>query len=106
MLTADFESLNTSLGGGLHGCGRCVLLCRYLVLHRQDGLVIPTLADWLLFTHLIRFDAVENVLFKANLHRVRDYTHLQVLCPSANLNLILGWLAQMQLHKLLNFIKL
>lgn len=39
---------------------------------------MPTLADWLLFTHLIRFDAVESILFKANLRRIQDYQHLQV----------------------------
>jgi glutathionyl-hydroquinone reductase len=53
--------------------------------NRQEGLLVPTLADWLLFTHLIRFDAVESILFKANLRRIQDYQHLQVrrgmVCP-------------------------
>ena len=52
--------------------------CRYLLDNRQEGLLVPTLADWLLFTHLIRFDAVESTLFKANLRRIQDYQHLQV----------------------------
>ena len=52
--------------------------CRYLVDNRQEGLPVPSLADWLLFTHLIRFDAVESILFKANIRRIQDYQHLRV----------------------------
>lgn len=48
---------------------------------------MPTLADWLLFSHLIRFDAVENILFKANIRRICDYQHLQVQFPT-----LLDWL--------------
>lgn len=37
----------------------------------------PTLADWRLFTSLIRFDAVYYGLFKCNLRHLRDYPNLQ-----------------------------
>ncbi len=33
---------------------------------------------------LIRFDAVENILFKANIRRISDYARLQV--PLGNVN--------------------
>ena len=36
----------------------------------------PTLADWRLFTTLVRFDAVYVSHFKCNLRRVRDYPNL------------------------------
>jgi putative glutathione S-transferase len=43
---------------------------RYLVGDRQ------TLADWRLFTTLVRFDAVYHGHFKCNLRRIADYPHL------------------------------
>jgi putative glutathione S-transferase len=43
---------------------------RYLVGERQ------TLADWRLFTTLVRFDAVYVTHFKCNLRRIADYPHL------------------------------
>jgi putative glutathione S-transferase len=43
---------------------------RYLVGDRQ------TLADWRLFTTLVRFDAVYACHFKCNLRRIADYAHL------------------------------
>ena len=36
----------------------------------------PTLADWRLFTTLVRFDAVYVTHFKCNLRRIADFTHL------------------------------
>ncbi len=36
----------------------------------------PTLADWRLFTTLVRFDAVYHGHFKCNLRRVADHAHL------------------------------
>jgi putative glutathione S-transferase len=36
----------------------------------------PTLADWRLFTTLVRFDPVYVGHFKCNLHRIVDYAHL------------------------------
>lgn len=39
----------------------------------------PTLADWRLFTTLVRFDAVYHGHFKCNLRRIADYPHLQRL---------------------------
>ena len=37
---------------------------------------VPTLADWRLFTTLVRFDAVYACHFKCNLRRIVDYAHL------------------------------
>ena len=52
---------------------------RYLVTNHQKGWAAPqpTLADWHLLPVLARFDAVYNPLFKANLHYLAHYPHLQ-----------------------------
>ncbi|KAK9859809.1 hypothetical protein WJX84_010324 [Apatococcus fuscideae] len=52
---------------------------RYLVTNYQEGWAAPqpTLADWHLLPVLVRFDAVYNPLFKANLHYLAHYPHLQ-----------------------------
>ena len=53
---------------------------RYLVTSYQNGWASPqpTLADWHLLPVLTRFDAVYYPLFKANLHYLSHYPHLQV----------------------------
>jgi glutathionyl-hydroquinone reductase len=56
---AALDQLEERLGAG-----------RYLVGHQ------PTLADWRLFTTLVRFDPVYNCHFKCNKRRLRDYPNL------------------------------
>lgn len=53
---------------------------RYLIPYHPEGRATPcpTLADYRLFTTLIRFDVVYYPLFKTNLRHIRDYPNLQV----------------------------
>jgi len=39
---------------------------------------VPTLADWQLYTTLVRFDPVYYSRFKLNLRYLRGFTNLQV----------------------------
>ncbi|DBA85260.1 TPA: hypothetical protein ACH3X2_005959 [Trebouxia sp. C0005] len=52
---------------------------RYLIPYHPEGRATPcpTLADYRLFTTLIRFDVVYYPLFKTNLRHIRDYPNLQ-----------------------------
>lgn len=58
---------------------------RYLIPYYPGGRATPcpTLADYRLFTTLIRFDIAYYPLFKTNLKHIRDYPNLQVKpqCP-------------------------
>lgn len=53
---------------------------RYLIPYYPGGQAAPspTLADYRLFTTLIRFDVVYYSLFKTNVRHIRDYPNLQV----------------------------
>ena len=53
---------------------------RYLIPYYPGGRATPcpTLADYRLFTTLIRFDIAYYPLFKTNLRHIRDYPNLQV----------------------------
>lgn len=76
---------------------------RYLIPNYPGGQAAPspTLADYRLFTTLIRFDVVYYSLFKTNVRHIRDYPNLQVSpCRSyyvnthlhQRLSLTLSWL--------------
>lgn len=56
---------------------------RFLIPYYPGGQATPspTLADYRLFTSLIRFDVVYYLVFKTNIRHIRDYPNLQVLYP-------------------------
>lgn len=65
-----YDSAVTSLFARLDALDAHLATRRYLV-----GPAL-TLADWTLFTTLVRFDAVYHGHFKCNLRRITDYPHL------------------------------
>ncbi len=69
----DLDKVEKRLGGQ-----------RYLIPYYPGGRAhpCPTLADYRLFTTLIRFDIAYYPLFKANLRHIRDYPNLQVKLSS------------------------
>ena len=82
---------------------------RYLIPYYPGGRAnpCPTLADYRLFTTLIRFDIAYYPLFKSNLRHIRDYPNLQVnllcqyWCPTAHggTQLCFTWMLQGALHQ-------
>lgn len=57
-----------------------------------------TLADWRLFTTLLRFDPVYYPLFKCNLRRLRSYPALRVAASQLAVSLSLHWKQARELH--------
>lgn len=77
---ADYDKACTELFAALDQMEERLDNQRYLINYYPEGQIqpSPTLADYRLFTTLIRFDVVYYPLMKANIRHIRDYPNLQV----------------------------
>lgn len=80
LLQAEYEKACTQLFQALDSCEQRLSKQRYLISHYPNGQASPspTLADYRLFTTLIRFDVIYYPMMKTNIRHIRDYPNLQV----------------------------
>ena len=86
MVQEDYEAACLNVFDALDKMEQRLEGQRYLIPYYPGGQATPspTLADYRLFTTLIRFDVVYYLLFKTNIKHIRDYPNLQVACCHSN----------------------
>ena len=84
-MQADYEKVCTQLFKALDQYEERLANQRYLINYYPEGQVqpSPTLADYRLFSTLIRFDVIYYPMMKTNIRHIRDYPNLQVHCKFA-----------------------
>ena len=87
MVQEDYEAACLNVFDALDKMEQRLEGQRYLIPYHPAGQAAPspTLADYRLFTTLIRFDVVYYLLFKTNVKHIRDYPNLQVPCCHPNI---------------------